>query len=113
MATVYAPSTQAPSFSMAISYDEMFDREEKYRDAVAKEARDRNPSDPHAGEVIKFPVADGYALYVVERTNPPELLHLQTGDAWRLQSFAEKGIDAEDIARLVKRERAARELFGT
>ena len=37
------------------------------------------------GEVIKFPVADGYAEYMVAGTKPVELIHLPIWDAWHFQ----------------------------
>jgi hypothetical protein len=34
------------------------------------------------GEIIKFPVADGYAMYMVASMKPLMLIHLALGDAW-------------------------------
>ena len=37
------------------------------------------------GEVIKFPVADGHAEYMVASMSPLKLVHLPIGDAWDFQ----------------------------
>ena len=40
----------------------------------------------NVGEVIKFPVADGYAEYMVAATKPVELIHLPFWDAWHSET---------------------------
>lgn len=39
----------------------------------------------NSGEVIKFPVADGHALYMVISMRPLELMHIPIVDAWDFQ----------------------------
>jgi hypothetical protein len=40
----------------------------------------------NVGEIIKFPVADGYAEYMVAATKPVELIHLPFWDAWHSET---------------------------
>ena len=39
----------------------------------------------NVGETIKFPVADGHAIYMVASMSPLELIHVPIGDAWEFQ----------------------------
>jgi hypothetical protein len=39
----------------------------------------------NSGEVIKFPVADGHALYMVISMRPLQLMHIPIVDAWEFQ----------------------------
>ena len=61
------------------------------------------------GYVANFPMADGYASYMVFRTKPLQLIHLPIAD-YRLQEFAERGIRVKDIRDKVEFERMWREL---
>lgn len=36
----------------------------------------------NVGEIIQFPVGDGYAQYMVVSMKPLRLIHLELGDAW-------------------------------
>lgn len=39
----------------------------------------------NVGEIIRFPVCDGYALYMVLSMRPLRLIHLELGDCWSFQ----------------------------
>lgn len=58
------------------------------------------------GEVIRFGVGDGYAMYMV--MNGTKIMHLPLGDAWQIPDAHARGLR---VAEEVKRERAWRELF--
>lgn len=49
----------------------------------------------NVGEVIQFPVADGYAQYMVVSMRPLQLMHLPLGDAWHYQ-YIER-LTAKDV----------------
>ena len=40
----------------------------------------------NVGEIIKFPVADGYAEYMVAATKPVQLIHLPFWDAYQSET---------------------------
>jgi hypothetical protein len=86
---------------------------EKADEAFIKELKEwaikRNPAQEYVGEVIYFPVADGYAQYMVVATKLVELIHLPLGDAWEFQ-YASK-MTKKDIAQKIKSEKAMDELF--
>jgi len=66
-------------------------------------------SDKNIGEVIKFPVADGYALYMVYSMKPLELIHIATMDAWQSE-FAELLTPAK-VREMIERDKKIAELF--
>ena len=69
----------------------------------------RNPNQKNVGEVIRFPVADGYAEYMVASTKPVELIHLPYWDAY--QSETAPLMTAKAIQDKVDQARAMEKLF--
>jgi hypothetical protein len=63
----------------------------------------------HSGQVIQFPVADGYAKYMVMSMNPLQLIHLELGDAWHFQHI--NLMTAQAVQEMVDTEKRMRELF--
>jgi hypothetical protein len=45
-------------------------------------ALERNPDQDGVGEELQFPVADGYARYIVLSIKPIQLVHLPLGDGY-------------------------------
>lgn len=63
------------------------------------------------GETIRFPRGDGFAQYMVFRTNPLTLLHIPLGDAWDLPDYQMRGLRVKDVKELVRQDRALGDLF--
>jgi hypothetical protein len=63
----------------------------------------------NVGEVIKFPVADGYAMYMVASMKPLELVHIPLWDAWDFQ-YAHL-LNAKEVQKKIDQEKALEELF--
>ena len=61
------------------------------------------------GEVISFPVADGYARYMVFSLRPVALIHMPLGDSWQFQ-YANR-LTAADIKEQVRKSKFLKELF--
>ena len=61
--------------------------------------------------IIRFPRADGYALYFVKSINPPILRHIPYGDAWTVEPPLIRGLLPEDLKQMLEKERVLRELF--
>jgi hypothetical protein len=57
--------------------------------------------DPVVGEVYRFPVADGYAEYVIFSTEPIRLIHLPTYDGWFMPEVVRRGLNLTDIRECV------------
>jgi len=83
--------------------------EDKYvqtlRDLLKKNFKDKN-----AGEMIKFPVADGYAYYMVVSTSPAKLMHVPIGDEWSFQYV--HLMTPEEIQKKIDQEKALDKMFG-
>jgi len=79
-----------------------------YIEALKTECK-KNAKHKNAGEIIKFGVADGYALYMVYSMKPLELIHIATMDAWQSE-FAEL-LTAKKVTELIERDKRIAELF--
>ena len=65
------------------------------------------------GEVLRFQVADGYAMYMVAQVAPPKLIHLPLGDAWQLTAAHERGLRAKDVREQISPQHALAALFSS
>jgi hypothetical protein len=63
------------------------------------------------GAVLRFPIADGYAFYLVTKERPLTLKHIPVGDAWEIPDAHMRGLTKKDILLHAKRERRLAELF--
>jgi hypothetical protein len=61
------------------------------------------------GEIIQFPVADGYAQYMVANMRPLELVHIPLGDAWNFQ-YAHN-LTAKDVQQKIDSQKALQLMF--
>jgi len=64
----------------------------------------------HTGETIRFPVADGYAEYMVFNLNPVMLVHLPLGDAWEFEYV--HLLNKTEVLKNIKQQKALAEIFG-
>jgi len=108
-ATIYSgiEGIEAPktSFSNMAKCREDYDNYIETLKAKCKEGFD----DENVGEVIKFPVADGYALYMVYSMNPLELIHIDIMDGYQFEYV--DLMTPEKVMELIKREKALKKLF--
>jgi len=63
------------------------------------------------GALIRFPVADGYAVYIVNRDKPLSLTHVALGDGWSADPILLRGLRKTDIIERVERDRNLKKLF--
>jgi hypothetical protein len=63
------------------------------------------------GGVIKFQVADGYAMYLVVKDKPLTLQHLPFGDGYCVNPAMIRGLRRVDIVEMLTRERSWAKLF--
>ena len=70
---------------------------------------ERNSEQECVGEVIRFPVADGYAEYMVAAIKPVQLIHLPYWDAY--QSETAPLMTAKAIQDKVDQAKALEDLF--
>lgn len=83
--------------------------EKDYLDHMATVCKVNTLTDPLVGKIAKFPVADGYAMYMVYSTRPLELIHLAVGDAWHYEHIIR--LTLEDIKENIERQEALTKLF--
>ena len=108
MATIYSapPGFDPPT----ITSDDYKERrweaiESEYMERLAKEARRLSPHNALIGKVIRFPIADGYAQYMVWRTKPLQLVHLDLGDGWSIPDAHAHGLRLADVSTMIENER--------
>lgn len=112
MAKVYkAPKGyEPPEFIAAKSWKEHQKHEQEYIERLREWCRTRpqravEKDRDLLGTILSFPVADGYAQYMVCGVDRVmEVIHLEIGDAWRAHSLIEKGMDKHEARQHKKRE---------
>lgn len=77
--------------------------EQEYVEKVRAFVKKRKPRAKYVGEIVRWPVADGCAEYMIMSLRPVELIHLELGDAWHFQ-MAHRAT-AEDLKEMVDIER--------
>ena len=77
-------SVKLPKMDFAnFNRDKWFKDEEDFKEALRKYIKSKGYTGKNSGEIIRFPVADGYAEYMVLQMRPLGLIHLPLGDAYR------------------------------
>ena len=64
----------------------------------------------NVGEIIQFPVADGYAEYMVASMKPVKLVHMPLMDAWHFE-YAHL-MTAKEVQDKIDGQNALKKLFG-
>jgi hypothetical protein len=67
--------------------------------------------DEFKGALVRFPVADGYAIYLVTSETPLKLQHVPFFDAYRVDPATIRGLRLEDVRRRVIGGRMMRSMF--
>lgn len=111
MAKLYGspfPRPEFPNPYTPAAYDAAI---KAYEEANAKYAREANPNDPLAGEVITFPVADDQAWYMVYSSRPLALIFLEVGDRYHIGEPYIRGLRISDVRQIIQRRKAIAEMF--
>ena len=109
MAKVYATSVPEPEFMDAdgrFSHEGYEARCKQYREAVEAEIRSLGYNHKHTGKVISFPIADGYANYMV--ADGRTMVHLREVDAYSIPDAHARGVRINEE---VERQEAFEALF--
>lgn len=115
MATAYrAPEGyEAPELDLAALRDGSWPEiEQGYIERLAELARQNGTSDL-LGQVIRFPRGDGYAQYLVWKTRPLSLIHLELGDAWAVEEALIRGLRLADVKGMVEQQQRLRAIFSS
>lgn len=79
-------------------WDAYFARTDALLDAIiVKSSKIRIDDESLVGFLMRFPIADGYALYVVSRQKPLQLQHIPSGDGWRIPPTHLRGLRLTDV----------------
>ncbi len=81
MAKIYANPIERPVFDWK-DREASTKAEQKYLDDTKAFLTKRNPGGKNVGEIIRFPVADSQAEYMVASMKPIALVKLEVGDNW-------------------------------
>lgn len=63
------------------------------------------------GKVVQYPIADGYAQYMVVKEKPLQLVHLSVGDGYQIPDAHLRGLKLSDIIAEIRRQTKMAELF--
>ena len=63
------------------------------------------------GAILRFPCADGYAVYRVSKERPLTLQHVPYGDAWHVDPALIRGLRRADVERMVEQHRRLQSIF--
>lgn len=83
--------------------------DEKYIQELKSHIQSLGYTGKNVGEVIQFPVADGYAQYMVASMKPLQLIHLPLGDAWDWQ-YAHL-LTAKEVQEKIDQDKAWKEMI--
>jgi hypothetical protein len=97
-----------PVFKSGDNFDAFTKREDQFEKSLVEWAKDSSTYQ-YAGNIIRFPIADGYAKYVVY--NGHLLAHIETSDAYAIPSPYLRGLTSDDIEASVKFENHRNALF--
>lgn len=77
---------------------------EQYEKRVGEIARERHerPVPSEVGRVVRFQIADGYASYIVWRTRPLQLVHLDEGDGYSITAAEARGLRLTDVREKIR-----------
>ena len=82
---------------------------DKFKEDLKKYLNSINYNEEVTGEIIQFPVGDGYAQYMVASLKPAMLIHLPIGDEWSFQ-YANL-LTAKEIKEKINQRKALEKLF--
>ena len=93
-----------------LRFDQRMAREQEIFDEMQQKAA-ALPEGKLEGAIVKFPYADGYALYMVQKEKPLILQHIPYGDAWHIPDSHIRGLRHADVAGMVASDRRITEMF--
>lgn len=108
-ATIYSAPSSVPLPKYDINSVQNWQQEEDDYIAQLKAVLLRRKNGKNIGEVLRFPVADGYAMYMVASMRPLELVHLPLGDCWEFEYV--HLLNAKEVEERIESHKILEELF--
>lgn len=110
MATIYSPPKSIALPELNFKEVGKYQKDcENYINELRELVKRRN-NDKYVGEILRFPVADSYAEYMVASLKPVELIHIPLWDAWEF-GYAHL-LTAKQIKEDLERQKKLAEIFG-
>jgi len=105
----------APPFDFNMSWEDRNKQDEQYLEHLKQWCLD-NTNAPISrrgiiGEVIRFPVADNYARYMVFTTKPLTLIHISMYDGYHADPILLRGLRANDVQEMIRQNQLITKLF--
>jgi len=70
--------------------------------AALQEVSDKATEESPKGFIVKFQVADGYAMYVVDKLRPLTLRHIPFGDGYQIPDAYLRGLNLADVKEQIR-----------
>jgi hypothetical protein len=90
-------------------YDAMIESEDIHRESIKQWLLDNGYTGKHTGGILRMPIADGHAEYMLADGNPSILIHLPYGDAWNHPDVT--FLPKKEIVKRIQNDEAMRKLF--
>jgi len=84
--------------------------QEKEFEAYAKSLRDNAPEGSIVGEILRYTVADSYAIYLITSEKPLTLTHIGLYDGYRVHPAQIKGMTLKSVRAEVELSRKFRKI---
>jgi len=111
MATIYSPPKSIAIPELNFKEVDKYRKEcENYINELRELVKRRN-NNKYVGEILRFPVADSYAEYMVASLKPVELIHIPLWDSWEF-NYAHL-MTAKKIKEDLERQKKLAEIFGS
>jgi hypothetical protein len=117
-ATIYAAPKDLPvpewseyEVDGRFDYKRMNAVDDAYLERLRVWLREHGYTGELAGETVAWGRGDGRALYMVMKLRPLWLMHIELGDAWRMDAIFERGLTARDIRQQVEGNKRMAALF--
>lgn len=102
-------AVKSPSYSNW-NREEMRKEEERYENDLRDFLTKNGCKGKNFGKTISFPVADGYASYMVASMRPLELIHMEIGDCYHFK-YAHL-LNAKEVQAKIDKQEKMRKIFG-
>lgn len=99
------PQTDYQNFD----YDKMIADEENHRESIEQWLHANGYNGKHTGGILRMPIADGAAEYMLADGNPSFLMHLPYGDAWDHPDVT--FLPKKEVVKRIQGEAAMRKVF--
>lgn len=98
-----------PDYSSSYDRDKEIAAENAHKDSIKQWLKDNGYNGKHTGGILRMPIADGAAEYMLADGNPSILIHLPYGDAWNHPdvTYLPKNV----IVKRINADKAIRKMF--